>query len=348
MELFYNDRHALHRPQKEFFRGRLVDAVDRPERADHLWHALLASRLGSPRRVVDHGMAPLQRVHSPAYLAFLQQAHAQWITSGGQGEAFPAVWPIRTLRSDLVPENFSGKMGLYSMDNGTPVTEGAWAAAYWGAQASLSGFDAICGGCGVAYVMTRPPGHHAGHDFFGGYCFVNHAAVAAQAAVDAGAKRVAILDVDYHHGNGSQALFYHRSDVLFVSLHGDPRTEYPFYLGHADERGEGAGLGYNFNLPLPAQVDNQVWLSALDEALARVRAHKPELLVVSLGLDTCAEDPICSFSLGSWEFAEMGRRMAALNLPSLLVQEGGYAVDAVGSHLGSVLQGMTGLPNRRD
>ncbi|MCJ0762685.1 histone deacetylase family protein [Variovorax terrae] len=342
MNIVYNARHAAHAPQQEFFRGRLVPAVDRPERAAQLWQALQHSGLGTERPLRDHGLAPLERVHSPAYLRFLQGAYAQWQALGGTGEAFPAVWPVRTLRHDIEPRNFSGQLGLYSMDNGTPLTAGAWEAAYWGAQAALSGLDALAGqGAGAsAYVLTRPPGHHAGRDFFGGYCFVNHAAVAAQAALDGGAARVAVLDLDYHHGNGTQALFYDRSDVLFVSLHGDPLTEYPFYLGHADERGEGAGLGCNLNLPLAAGTSNADWLVALREALACVSAYAPELLVVSLGLDTSADDPICSFSLGTDEFTAIGRSLAALGLPCLLVQEGGYAVEAVGAHLLAVLGGL--------
>lgn len=342
MKLVYNDRHGAHVPQKEFFRGKLVDAMDKPDRAAQLWAAVHGSGLGQAVAVRDFGLAPLARVHSGAYLKFLQEAHAEWLALGGTGEAFPAVWPVRTLRSDIEPKNFSGRMGLYSMDNGTPLTEGAWTAAYWGAQATLSGLDSLAAqGASSAYVLTRPPGHHAGRDFFGGYCFVNHAAVAAQAALDRGAKRVAVLDVDYHHGNGTQAIFYDRSDVLFVSLHGDPLTEYPFYLGYADETGEGAGKGFNLNLPLPAGTSNAGWLAALQEAIARVQGHAPDVLVVSLGLDTSAEDPICSFFLGQPEFEEVGRRLAALGLPTLLVQEGGYAVEAVGAHLLSVLRGFS-------
>jgi acetoin utilization deacetylase AcuC-like enzyme len=348
MKLIYNDRHGAHVPRKEFFRGRMVDAADKPERAAGLWAAVQGSGIGQAAPLRDFGMAPIARVHGDAYLRFLQGAHAEWLALGGEGEAFPAVWPVRTLRSDIEPKNFSARMGLYSMDNGTPLTAGAWTAAYWGAQATLSGLESLASAkAGGTYVLTRPPGHHAGRDFFGGYCFVNHAAVAAQAALDRGAARVAVLDVDYHHGNGTQAIFYDRSDVLFVSLHGDPLTEYPFYLGYADERGEGAGLGFNLNLPLAAGTGNQAWLAALDEAVARVARYAPDVLIVSLGLDTAAEDPICSFSLGPPEFEEIGRRLAALGLPTLMVQEGGYAVEAVGAHLLSVLRGFSGVPQNQ-
>lgn len=233
-------------------------------------------------------------------------------------------------------------MGLYSMDSGTPLTSGSWAAAYWGAQASLSGLDLVLGGERAAYVLTRPPGHHAGADFFGGYCFVNNAAVAAQAALDSGLKRVAILDVDYHHGNGTQSIFYERTDVFYASIHGDPQTEYPFFLGHADERGAGAGAGCNANYPLPAGASNDEWFAALDAALARLRAYTPELLIVSLGVDTYGGDPISHFKLDQPEFTRMGQMLAAQGWPTLLLQEGGYATEAIGLNVLAVLQGFEG------
>ena len=256
MKTIYNQHHAAHSATHEFFRGRLVPAFEVPARSDYVLKALQDAALGEVLAPADHGLAPLQRVHAPAYLRFVEGAHAEWLALGGEGDAFPAVWPIRSLRADVEPKSFAARMGLYSMDSGTPLTPGAWEAAYWGAQASLTGLDLVLGGESSAYVLTRPPGHHAGADFFGGYCFVNNAAVAAQAALDAGLARVAILDVDYHHGNGTQAIFYDRSDVFYASVHGDPQTEYPFFLGHADETGSGRGLGCNANYPLPAGASN--------------------------------------------------------------------------------------------
>ncbi|MCZ8074395.1 MAG: histone deacetylase family protein, partial [Paucibacter sp.] len=234
MKTVYNARHAAHAATHEFFRGRLVPAFEVPARADYVLAVVQAAQLGEIVAPVDHGLAPLERVHAQAYLRFVQGAWAEWQALGGEGDAFPAVWPVRSLRSDVAPRSFAARMGLYSMDSGTPLTAGSWEAAYWGAQASLTGLDQVLGGEHSAYVLTRPPGHHAGADFFGGYCFVNNAAVAAQAALDAGLLRVAILDVDYHHGNGTQAIFYDRADVFYASLHGDPQTEFPFFLGHAD------------------------------------------------------------------------------------------------------------------
>ena len=339
MKIVYNERHAEHAAQKEFFRGQLVDAFEIPARADYVLQALQASDLGPFVPVVDHGRAPLERVHAPRYLRFIEGAYAEWQALGGQGEAFPAVWPIRSLRSDVEPRSFAARMGLYSMDSGSPLTAGTWSAAYWGAQASLTALDLVLAGERSAYCLTRPPGHHAGADFFGGYCFINNAAVTAQAARDAGRQRVAILDVDYHHGNGTQAIFYERADVFFLSIHGDPQTEYPFFLGHADERGAGAGEGFNANYPLPAGASNEQWFEAFEKALVQLNAYAPELLIVSLGVDTYGGDPISHFQLDEPEFRRMGQSLASLQLPTLFLQEGGYATAAIGRNVQAVLAG---------
>ena len=344
MKFVVNTLHAAHAARQEIFRGRLVPAFETPARAEGIAAALSEAGWFDGERQLplrDHGRAPLERVHTPAYLDFLEGAWAEWLASGGdaQADAFAAVWPVRTLRHDVVPRDFVARLGLYSMDAGTPLTAGSWSAANGGAQAALTALDALRAGERAAYVLTRPPGHHAGADFFGGYCFINNAAVAAQAALDAGASRVAILDVDYHHGNGTQAIFYARRDVFFASLHGDPMTEYPFYLGHADERGAGDGLGFNANYPLPAGASNEAWFAALDEALARLRAHDPDLLIVSLGVDTYAGDPISHFRLDRPEYARLGLELAAVGRPTLFVQEGGYATAEIGRNVLAVLRG---------
>lgn len=342
MHTVYNAEHGAHAATHEFFRGRLVPAFEVPARADYILQALQAARLGDLRAPVDHGRAPLERVHAARYLRFIEGAHAEWRALGGEGDAFPAVWPVRSLRSDVEPASFAARMGLYSMDSGTPLTAGSWSAAYAGAQASLTALDLVLAGQRAAYCLTRPPGHHAGADFFGGYCFINNAAVAAQAARDAGLARVAILDVDYHHGNGTQAIFYDRADVFYASVHGDPQTEFPFFLGHADETGAGAGHGFNANFPLPVGVANDDWFAALEQALARLTAFRPELLIVSLGVDTYGGDPISHFKLDEPEFRRLGARLAAFGAPTLFLQEGGYATEAIGRNVVAVLTGFEG------
>jgi acetoin utilization deacetylase AcuC-like enzyme len=246
---------------------------------------------------------------------------------------------VRTLRSDVLPANFSARMGLFSMDAGSPLTAGTWAAARAGACCALSAARAVAGGARSAFALTRPPGHHAGADFFGGYCFLNNAALAAQHLRDLGCARVAVLDIDYHHGNGTQAIFYERADVYFTSIHGDPHTEYPFYLGYADELGAGAGLGANRNLPLPKGTDFELWRQALVQALQDIQTFGADALVVSLGLDTFESDPISGFRLRSADYLQVGDDIARAAVPTVFVFEGGYAVAEIGINAVNVLEG---------
>jgi acetoin utilization deacetylase AcuC-like enzyme len=341
MITFFSDQHALHAPAHEFFRGERVPCFETPARAEFVHQAL--RQQGHEIRPASHdASALLARVHAPRYLAFLQTAWAQWtqLAAGNESlQPFPSVWPVRTLRSDVEPVNFTARLGLYSMDNGSPLSAGTWAAAKAGADLAASAVAAVRAGARAAFCVSRPPGHHAGADFMGGYCFLNNAAVAAEAFRVAGAGRVAILDVDYHHGNGTQSIFYARADVLTVSIHGDPRTEYPFYLGHADEIGEGQGEGCNANLPLPAGTSAAHWFEALEVGCARIVGQRPDALVVSLGLDTFADDPISTFALRSPDFKRLGRRLAALGLPSVFVLEGGYAARELGENAAAVIEG---------
>jgi acetoin utilization deacetylase AcuC-like enzyme len=246
------------------------------------------------------------------------------------------------MRFDVLPDNFAARMGLFSFDAGTPLTAGSWTAARTGAACALTAAREVSAGhVRSAFALSRPPGHHAGADFFGGYCFLNNAALAAQALRDGGAARVAVLDVDYHHGNGTQSIFYERNDVLTVSIHGDPRTEYPFFLGHADEHGAGAGIGFNLNLPLPRGTDFTRWRAALHTGLAAIASFGADALVVSLGVDTFEGDPISGFTLRSADYFEVGEDIAAANLPTVFVFEGGYAVAEVGINTVNVLEGFS-------
>ncbi|MGV7211077.1 histone deacetylase family protein [Oxalobacteraceae bacterium A2-2] len=342
MLTFYNEQHAQHRGRHEIFRGEMVPCFEKPERAD----AVLAElgRRGLGRIVTPHGvpLMSLERIHTPRYLHFLRNAWSEWLAldpANAGKDAFPAVWPVRTLRDDVEPENFCARLGLYSMDSGTPLTAGTWTAAKTGADCAVNAAHALRLGERAAFVLSRPPGHHAGADFFGGYCFLNNAALAAQHMLDDGARKVAILDIDYHHGNGTQSIFYGRDDVLFISIHADPRHEYPFYLGHADERGAGAGLGCNLNLPLAAGTSASAWFAALETACIRIGSFAPDALVVSLGVDTFAGDPLSRFALQSADYLKVGERLAWLNLPTAFIFEGGYAVKELGVNVVNVLEG---------
>ncbi|HWJ95579.1 MAG TPA: histone deacetylase family protein [Telluria sp.] len=342
MLTFYNEHHAQHRGRHEIYRGELVPCFEKPERVDIVAAELERRALG--QIVTPHGVSlqSLERVHAPRYLHFLRNAWSEWIAldpANAGKDAFPAVWPIRGLRDDIEPDNFCARLGLYSMDSGTPLTAGTWIAAKTGADCAINAAHALRLGQRATFALTRPPGHHAGADFFGGYCFLNNAALAAQHLLDDGASRVAILDIDYHHGNGTQSIFYGRNDVLFVSIHGDPRTEYPFYLGHADETGAWEGTGYNMNLPLPAGSSAAQWFAALETACIKIAAYAPDALVVSLGVDAFEGDPHSRFALQSSDFLRIGERLAYLGLPTAFMFEGGYAVAEIGVNTVNVLEG---------
>ncbi|MBK6322478.1 MAG: histone deacetylase family protein [Burkholderiales bacterium] len=341
MITFYNHLHAQHQGKVEMFRGALVPCYEVPARADHVLAELQRRKLGTVQHPNAFDDALLERIHSRRYLQFLATAWDQWVAldpANAGTDILPSVWPTRTFRTDIEPDNFSAKMGLYSFDAGTPFTAGTWVAARAGAHCALSAAQAMLAGDRAAFALSRPPGHHAGADFFGGYCFLNNAALAAQYLRDAGMERVAVLDIDYHHGNGTQACFYDRPDVFFASIHGDPRTEYPFFLGHADETGVGAGKGFNLNLPLPRGTGYPAWAAALDTALARIQQFGAQALVVSMGMDTFVGDPISGFTLHSDDYLRVGERLRACGLPTVLVFEGGYAVQEVGVNAVNVLQ----------
>lgn len=344
MKTFYNHLHAQHQGKVEMFRGALVPCFEVPARADHVLAELQRRQLGTVLQAQAFDDSALTAIHSPRYLNFLATAWDQWVAldpANADKDILPSVWPTRTFRTDIEPDNFAAKVGLYSYDAGSPFTSGTWVAARAGAHCALSAAQALLDGDRASFALSRPPGHHAGADFFGGYCFLNNAAIAAQHLRNAGMKKVAVLDVDYHHGNGTQAIFYDRPDVFFASLHGDPRTEYPFYLGHADETGQGAGLGANLNLPLPRGTHYATWAQALDTALAAITRFGAEALVVSLGMDTFEGDPISGFTLKSDDYLRVGERLAKLGLPTAFVFEGGYAVEEVGINAVNVLQAFT-------
>ena len=335
----YSDDHRLQDGQAELMDGRLVPCFEMPRRAFLIREHVLARGLGAILPPEDLGRGPLERVHTADFVAFLEHAWDDWRASGRDHDALPFVWVTRTLRPS-VPERIEGRLGRYSFDAGTPITAGSWRAAYASAQVALTAARLIAGGAQrSAFALCRPPGHHAAADLYGGYCFLNNVAIAAQHAIDGGAERVAILDVDYHHGNGTQAIFYDRPDILFLSLHADPRQEYPYFLGHADETGSGAGEGCNINYPLPWETGFDLWSQALEDACKKIADWAPDLLLVSLGVDTFKGDPISRFRLESEDFRRYGARLGQLGLPTLFVMEGGYAVEEVGHNVVNVLEG---------
>lgn len=345
MLIFHNPVHHLHAGRHEMFRGRLVPCHETPARLSHVLDELARRPLGELREPGPADLHLVRRIHTRPYLDFLAGAWSDWIALDPANEGLdilPSVWPGRGLRHDVTPTNFSARVGQFTFDAGSPISAGTWQAALSGAACAIHAARAVMGdGCAarVAMALTRPPGHHAGADFFGGYCFLNNAALAAQALLDAGAARVAVVDVDYHHGNGTQSIFYERSDVFTASIHGDPTTEYPFYLGYADETGSGEGEGFNLNLPLLPGSGFDAWRRALVSVLVEVRRRGAQALVVPLGVDTFEGDPISKFTLRSDDYYEVGRLLATAGLPIVFVMEGGYAVAEVGVNVVNVLEG---------
>ncbi|MGF7148261.1 acetoin utilization deacetylase AcuC-like enzyme [Sphingomonas zeicaulis] len=330
----FDPRQSAHRPAREFHNGGWSDHAEVPSRA-----ATILGAVGDAAPAVDHGLDPILSVHDAGYVDFLRTAHSRWLAAGREGEAIGYVWPVAHRRA-LTLNRIDAELGRYSADAVTPIGADTWNAAYWAAQTALTALDPLLAGeAHTSFALCRPPGHHAGADYLGGYCYLNNAAIAAQAARDHGAGRVAILDLDYHHGNGTQDIFWTRGDVPFVSIHADPAQDFPFFWGHADEVGEGAGEGATRNLLLPHGTGLDAYRPVLAEAVAAVRGFAPDLLVVSFGADTFAGDPICHFRLETADYAELGGTVATLGLPTLVVMEGGYAVDALGANVASFLNG---------
>jgi acetoin utilization deacetylase AcuC-like enzyme len=334
----FSHDHVLRSPRTELYGGELVRPHESPERAQIVLEHVESQGLGEVIAPASFGAAPLLRVHDPEYIEFLKQAWNEWVAAGNRGEAIPDCWPARRM-SQRRPASITGRLGYYAMAGETSISQGSWEAASAAADVALTGASRLGSGERAAFALCRPPGHHAARDLYGGYCFLNNAAIAAQYLRDQGAARVAILDVDFHHGNGTQDIFYERPDVLYVSLHGDPADAFPYFSGYADETGSGAGKGFTLNLPLPPGTGFSVWQQALRAALERIAAFRADALVVSLGVDTFAEDPISFFRLQSADFSSYGRMIGGCALPTLFVLEGGYAVRAIGINVVNVLTG---------
>lgn len=328
MRCFWDQRQRSHSPKAEFFNGALHPAAEHPGRVD-----AILSAIGPTQAPADQGIEPILRVHGRDYVEFLRGAHDRWRDAGREGDAFPYAFPI-VRRRRLKLDRIDAQLGQYSFDTATPIGPGTWDAAYWSAQTALAALHALLGGDRTAFALTRPPGHHAGADYCGGYSYLNSAAIAAEAALAAGARQVAILDLDYHHGNGTQDIVAGRSEIAFASIHADPAMDYPYFWGHADE-----SAGNILNLPLPRGTGWSDYEPALIRALDWLATAAPDLMVVSYGADTFAGDPISYFQLQTADYTPMARRIAALAVPTLVVMEGGYAIDALGANVAAFLSG---------
>jgi len=341
MDAWFSAHHAAHHGHGELIGGRLVGGFELPVRADSVRTAFLAAGLGAVQAPADAGLAPILAVHDARYVDFLQGAWARWAALGHTHPALGMVWHAGLGPPRTEPRHIEGALGYWSFDAGCAIVAGTWQAAYWSAQCAVSAAQALLAGAPSAFAICRPPGHHASARAMGGYCYLNNAAIAVQQLRDGGVPRVGVVDIDYHHGNGTQAIFWQRDDVFVTSLHADPHDDYPYLSGHADEVGEGAGAGFNLNLPLPAGTTAPAYLAALDLAIDATLAKGCGAVVVSLGVDTFERDPISKFRLASAHYLAIGARLRRLGVPVLFVFEGGYATDEVGLNAVNVLIGFT-------
>lgn len=339
MRIVYSAHHHLHAPPMEFTQGHLVPSHETPRRADIILEQLKSTAWCEALEPNSYSKDKILAVHTPGMVDLLENGYKAWEALGREGSAYPSNWPLQGPFDLKIPEHLDGRLAYYCADTASPLTKTSWQAIKASADCALTAADLILSGDSVAFSLCRPPGHHSAANSFGGFCFLNNSAIAAQHLLDQGKRRVAILDIDYHHGNGTQDIFYRRKDVLTVSIHADPLHEYPFFWGHADEQGDGEGAGFNLNLPLPLGTGWTRWEQALEEALQRIKAYEPDVVLVGLGVDTFKKDPISLFRLTSDCYPLIGAKIASLGRPSLFVMEGGYAVDDVGINVVGVLDG---------
>jgi acetoin utilization deacetylase AcuC-like enzyme len=339
MPVVAGDAHRAHDPPYEVNYGEVVRPVyERVARGELLRGALAAA--GHPMvEPTGHGLDPVLAVHEPALVGFLEGAWPAWRAAGGPEVLIPDSFAIGRLAAGGARDlgGGIGRAGWFCFDTATPLVAGSFAAALAATDAALTAVDLVAAGAPAAYALCRPPGHHAGPGYYGGFCLLNNAAIAARALAVRG--RVAVVDVDFHHGNGTQDVFWDDPEVLYLSLHGDPAAHYPHFTGAADEVGGAAARGTTRNLPLPDGTGDDRYLEALAEALGLVAAFDPAALVVSVGFDTFAGDPLGAFQVTTGGFGRIGAVLAAARRPTVLVQEGGYALEALGANAVAFLAG---------
>ena len=351
MQVVYSPQHLLHDPATEIESSTSHSPFEHTGRAETIKASLLADPQFAFRAPSDHGVEPITAVHDAGLVKFLSEAWDEYQqVVGARREVVPDMFYRHELRNQMgdseEPDSVVARLGWWCFETTTPLTEGTYAAARAAVDTALTATDVVLGGERAAYGLCRPPGHHATRDLYGGYCFFNNAAIAAHEIVARTGGKVTVLDVDYHHGNGTQEIFYDRDDVQYVSLHGDPRRAYPYFTGHADETGSGRGLGSTFNVPLPKRMADDAYISALSTCAEKIAAFKPTALIVSLGLDTFITDPIADLAVTTEGFARSGALLAQLGLPTIVLQEGGYDVEALGRNVHAWLTGFSATSSR--
>lgn len=344
MKIFYSENHYQHNPAFEVFEGGVKNPyLENPDRMERVLSALQSLDWANILAPTDFGLEPILSVHDADYVDYLGAVYDEWIRQGyeyKQMGLLPATFPPRG--STHMPDNILGRAGWYTFDLSAPILADTYQAALSAVNCALSGAKAVTGGEKAAFALCRPPGHHAGKSFSGGYCYLNNSAIAANWLTSYG--RVAILDIDYHAGNGTQDIFYQRGDVLSISIHADPSFEYPYYCGYADETGAppeketGFGPGLQRNYPLPRATGDEKYLSTLGDAMMLIQSYEAGYLVLSAGMDIYKDDPLGTFEITRDGIQEIGRAIASLNIPTLIVTEGGYANEALGNNYIALLE----------
>jgi acetoin utilization deacetylase AcuC-like enzyme len=345
VKVVYTPAHLLHDPHVEFDLSSAHSPFEHIGRAEAIRETLQADARFSFLSPTEWGTAPIEAVHHPGLVKFLSEGWALYNQEKpGVREVVPDVFFRPALRDKMSPgvepQAIYGRVGYWCFETTTPLTEGTYEAARAAVDTALTTTQLVLDGEGSAYGLCRPPGHHATSDLYGGYCFFNNAAIAAHHVASTTGTKVTILDVDYHHGNGTQQIFYDRDDVQYVSLHGDPARAYPYSVGFADETGTGRGLGHNINYPMPLRADDDRYVAALSDACEKIAAFGPSLLIVSLGLDTYITDPISDLAVTTDGMGRCGAVVRQLGLPTVVLQEGGYDVSALGANVQSWLVGL--------
>ncbi len=349
MRVVYSPLHLGHDITTQVVMGKEIPADEVSERAERIRATLEADGGFELVPSEEHGVEPVTAVHDPGLVRFLEEAYAQMRRDGVQRQSVIAEgFAVRRYAEGMdvarEPKAISGRAGYWGMDTSTPIVAGTYAAARAAVDVALTAADLVLAGGASAYGLCRPPGHHAARSMYAGFCYLNNAAIAAESIATRTGEPVAILDVDFHHGNGTQQIFWRRPDVLYVSIHADPDRQYPYYSGFADERGEGPGEGTNLNLPLAAGTDDEAYLAVVDRALEEIAAFPAPVVVVSLGFDTYGHDPIGDFALTTPVYHEIGRRVAGLGRPLVVLQEGGYHRPSLGENARAWLRGSEGRP----
>lgn len=339
LPVVHSSAHLAHDGLVEVLAGHEIPCFERPERITEIERALAGAGIGAFEEPTEHGADPILAVHDAALVSLIEHAWTDAATAGANPGGRPLipdtflVAPYRAGGYGPSGTERANRLGAHCLDTATPIVAGTYPAARAAVDVALTAADRVLSGAPLAYALCRPPGHHAAREMYGGYCFFNNAAIVAESLVRRGGTRVAILDVDYHHGNGTQQLFWDRGDVLYVSLHADPARAFPYFSGHAYERGSGPGADATRNFPLPAGTAVDGYLAALAEACALVEAFAPDApLVLSLGFDTFERDPIGDLALRTEDYARVATAVSGLHRPTIVVQEGGYAIDAIGAN----------------